>query len=119
MPVLDDHKRGVVDPVSALLMPVQAGRGAARSPPATAPSRFSTGSGRFDVTLSFCGDAESDLPGYSGAVLVCAARYNPIAGHRTGRKSTQFMADNKDMEVWLAPVEGPRVLCRCAFPSAR
>ena len=43
-------------------------------------------------------------------MLVCAARYNPIAGHRTGRKSTQFMADNKDMEVWLAPVEGPRVL---------
>ncbi len=50
------------------------------------------------------------LPGYSGAVLVCTGRYNPIAGHRTGRKSTQFMADNRDMEVWLAPVEGARVL---------
>ena len=59
------------------------------------------------------------LPGYSGDVLVCAARYNPIAGHRTGRKSTQFMADNKDMEVWLAPVEVRACCCRFAFPSAR
>ena len=110
VPLLESHKRGVVDPVSALLMPV----------PATAklldPSGCDRtipvfdGSGRFDVTLSFSATRKVTLPGYSGDVLVCTARYNPIAGHRTGRKSTQFMAENKDMEVWLAPVEGARVL---------
>jgi hypothetical protein len=42
--------------------------------------------------------------GYSGPVAVCAARYTPIAGHRPDRASTKFMAANKAMEVWLAPV---------------
>jgi hypothetical protein len=43
--------------------------------------------------------------GYSGPVAVCAARYVPIAGHRPAAKATQYMSDNRQMEVWLAPVE--------------
>jgi hypothetical protein len=110
VPLLDMHKRGVVDPVSALIMPV-AGQG-----PMTDPSACNRtipvfdGAGRFDVSLTFTSTQEVDLPGYKGPVLVCQARYTPIAGHRTGRKATQFMAENKDMEAWLAPVEGTRVL---------
>jgi hypothetical protein len=49
-------------------------------------------------------------PGYVGNVLVCNARYVPIAGHRPGRPAVQFMVENRDMSVWLAPVEGARVL---------
>jgi hypothetical protein len=37
-------------------------------------------------------------------------RYVPISGHRPERPGTKFMAENKDMSVWLAPVEGKRVL---------
>jgi hypothetical protein len=48
--------------------------------------------------------------GYSGPVLVCNARYVPIAGHRSTRPSTKFMEDNKDMQVWLAPIQGTRML---------
>jgi hypothetical protein len=43
-------------------------------------------------------------------VLVCNARYVPIAGHRTERPSTKFMQENRDMDVWLAPVPEARVL---------
>ena len=43
-------------------------------------------------------------------MLVCNARYVPIAGHRALRPATKFMEENKDMSVWLAPVEGQRVL---------
>ena len=68
------------------------------------------GAGRFDVTLSFASAKTVDVPGYKGPVLVCQARYTPIAGHRTGRKATQFMAENRDMEAWLAPVENTRML---------
>ena len=48
--------------------------------------------------------------GYEGPVLVCAARYVPISGHRKDRPATKFMADNKDLEVWLAPIEHDHVL---------
>ena len=110
VPVLDSHKRGVVDPVSALLFPV-AGRGPLLEPAScdrTIP--VFDGAGRFDVTLSYTGKKDVDVPGYKGPVVVCSARYTPISGHRTGRKATQFMADNRDMEAWLAPVESAHAL---------
>jgi hypothetical protein len=37
-------------------------------------------------------------------VTICSARYIPVAGHKPDAKATRFMADNKEMEVWLAPV---------------
>ncbi|HEY0354042.1 MAG TPA: DUF3108 domain-containing protein, partial [Enterovirga sp.] len=40
----------------------------------------------------------------------CNARYIPIAGHRAERPAVKFMTENRDMSVWLAPVEGARVL---------
>ena len=43
-------------------------------------------------------------------MLVCNVRYVPIAGHRLHRPATKFMQENRDMSVWLAPVEGARVL---------
>ncbi|MHB2168509.1 DUF3108 domain-containing protein [Alsobacter sp. R-9] len=110
VPLQDQHKRNVVDPVSALLMPV------ARSGPLLDPASCNRtipvfdGAGRFDVELTYASRETIDIPGYKGPVIVCAARYTPIAGHRTNRKSTQFMADNRDMETWLAPVDNARML---------
>jgi hypothetical protein len=48
--------------------------------------------------------------GYDGPVAVCAARYVPISGHRRDRPATKFMADNKDLEVWLAPIARDHLL---------
>jgi hypothetical protein len=48
--------------------------------------------------------------GYSGPVAVCAVRYMPVAGHRRDRPATKFMEENRDLRVWLAPVEGAGVL---------
>jgi hypothetical protein len=93
------HKQGVVDPLSALVMPGAIG-------PEACNRRLPVFDGytRFDVTLSFKGVQQVRTQGYSGPVAVCAARYTPIAGHRPDRASTKFMAANKAMEVWLAPV---------------
>ena len=44
------------------------------------------------------------LAAFVGPVAVCAARYVAVAGHRPDRPATKFMEDNKEMEVWLAPV---------------
>jgi hypothetical protein len=65
---------------------------------------------RFDVVLSYSGTKQVKIAGYSGPVVICAARYVPISGHRPNRHVTEFMAQNKDMEVWLAPLANTRVL---------
>ncbi|MBX9759883.1 MAG: DUF3108 domain-containing protein [Beijerinckiaceae bacterium] len=110
IPITDAHKRGVIDPLSALVMPV-AGRGALIGPAScdrTIP--VFDGYARFDVTLSYAATKEVRSPAYSGPVAVCRARYKAIAGHRANRKSTQFMENNRQIEVWLMPVEAARVL---------
>lgn len=109
VPITDGHRRGIVDPVSALLMPVPAVTPAAAGPAREAAACDRTipvfdGATRFDVRLSFAGTREARTPGFTGPVVVCKARYVPIAGHRPARRATQFMADNKDMEAWLAPI---------------
>jgi hypothetical protein len=110
VPLKESHKRGILDPVSALLMPA-ASRGGLTDPGncnRTLP--VFDGAARFDIVLSYEETKQIDKPGYSGPVLVCNARYVPIAGHRALRPSTKFMQDNREMQVWLAPLEGSRFL---------
>lgn len=110
VPVTEAHRRAIVDPVSALVMPAP-GRGDLTDPTLcnrTLP--VFDGGARFDVVLSYSETRQAALGGYSGPVLVCNARYVPVAGHRPDRPGTKFMEDNRDMSVWLAPVPGERVL---------
>jgi hypothetical protein len=110
VPVKDEDKKGVVDPVSALLMPPVATGSLTDSANCNRTIPVFDGAARFNVVLSYGGTKTVDVPGYSGPVLICNARYVPISGHRSLRPSTKFMEDNKDMSVWLAPVEGQRLL---------
>ncbi|KMO34865.1 hypothetical protein VQ02_18475 [Methylobacterium variabile] len=108
--VSEIHKRGIIDPASALMMPAQ-GRGDLTDPQncnRTIP--VFDGASRFNVVLSYAETRSVEKPGYAGPVLVCNARYQPIAGHRADRPGVKFMEDNTEMSVWLAPVEGARVL---------
>jgi Protein of unknown function (DUF3108) len=109
VPVAEAHKRAIIDPLSAVIAPVV--RGALTDPAncnRTVP--IFDGGTRFDMVLSYAGTRQVEKPGYSGPVLVCNVRYVPIAGHRPQRPATRFMQDNRDISVWLAPVEGARVL---------
>jgi len=109
VPLTDKDKKGVVDPVGAVVVPAPA------DGPLVGPASCDRtipvfdGYTRFDVRLSYVGQRDVSAKGYQGPVAVCAARYVPIAGHRN-RPATKFMAENKDLEVWLAPIEGARVL---------
>nr|WP_082173193.1 DUF3108 domain-containing protein [Methylobacterium platani] len=108
--VSEVHKRGIIDPVSALMMPAQ-GRGELVDPQncnRTIP--VFDGASRFNVVLSYGETRSIQKPGYAGPILVCNARYQPIAGHRPDRPGVKFMEENTEMSVWLAPVEGARVL---------
>ena len=109
VPLTDAHKRGIVDPLSALIMPVS---GNLSDGPTVCRRSIPVFDGytRFNVDLAYTGTRQVASQGYNGPVIVCGARYKPIAGHRPGRRATQFMVDNKDMEVWLAPLAGAKAV---------
>jgi len=109
VPITDAQKRGIIDPLSAILMPVASG-------PLVGPEACARnipvydGVTRFDVPLTYVGIRHVSASGYDGPVAVCAARYRPIAGHRPNREATRFMAENKNMEIWMAPLQEARAL---------
>lgn len=110
VPLKDDHRRNIMDPLSAFLMPVEA---SGRNAGAAACNRtlpIFDGAARYDIKLSYAGTREVKIDGYSGPVSICQARYVPIAGHRSLRPSTKFMAENKEITTWLAPVAGTSVM---------
>ena len=110
VPLTEKDTQGVVDPVGAVVIPVPA-----KGPligPASCDRKIPVFDGytRFDVNLTYVGQRDVAAKGYKGPVAICAVRYVPIAGHRRDRPMTKFMADNKDLEVWLAPVASAHVL---------
>lgn len=110
VPVTEANKRNVLDPASALIMAVPLGE------PLTGPSACNRtlpvfdGFARYNISMSYVSTREVSVPGYTGPVSVCAARYYPIAGHKLQSASTKFMAENRQIEVWLAPVERAHVV---------
>ena len=109
IPLTEEHKRGIIDPLSAVVMAVPAGQPLLGPAACNRSLPVFDGYTRFDVTLAYVGTRQVKARGYAGPVAVCAARYVPIAGHRPDRKATKFMTDNKQLEVWLAPVEKAHV----------
>ncbi|MGO4172008.1 DUF3108 domain-containing protein [Bosea sp. TAF32] len=107
VPVTEGHKRNIVDPLSAFLMPVN-GKGRDGACNRTLP--IFDGAARYDIKLSSAGTRNVKLDGYSGPVSICQARYVPISGHRALRPSTKFMTENRDITAWLAPVAGTDVM---------
>jgi Protein of unknown function (DUF3108) len=110
IPVSESHKRNIVDPTSALIMPVPEGEPLVGSAACNRTIPVFDGYVRFNVTLHYAGTRQVSVAGYSGPVSVCRARYTPIAGHARESKSTKFMAENKDIEAWLAPIPRAHVV---------
>jgi hypothetical protein len=110
VPLREQDKRGIVDPVGAIVIPVSGADPLVGPAACTRTIPIFDGYTRFDVRLAYVGQRRVTGAGYSGPVAVCTVRYIPIAGHRADRPGTKFMAENKSIEVWLAPVESARVL---------
>lgn len=112
IPVKESDKTDVVDPLSAFLVPMDKpglplGRLACNR-----RIKVFDGWQRFDVELYFKGmkavDGGADT--YAGQVVVCGARFIPVAGHRTGGESIADLVDNDRVEVWLVPIEKTALL---------
>ncbi len=111
IPVTREHHHGVVDPMTAALLRTP-GLGSPLSPLAchrTLP--IFDGRVRYDLQLAFKRmDAVKAQKGYQGPVVVCAIYFKPIAGFVPSRGAVRYLAKQREMEIWLAPIEGTRVL---------
>jgi hypothetical protein len=110
VPLGPHDEQNIVDPIGAVIFPAPA------SGPLVSPGACNRkipifdGYTRFDIDLTYVGERSVKAKGYDGPVVVCAFRYVPISGHRRDRPATKFMADNKELEVWLAPIETDHIL---------
>jgi len=116
VPVTEAHRKGVTDPMSAAIMPV-AGNGEMLTPDACKRKlAVFDGRQRADIDLVFKRmDRVHADKGYQGPAVVCTVLYKPIAGHRPERPAIKYLVETREMEMWLAPMAGTRLLVPFRF----
>jgi hypothetical protein len=112
VPVTRAHKINVVDPLGAFIIPIDRPGVPSGRRACARTVRVFDGWTRYDVPLYYkeTKAIDGDATSYSGRIIVCGARFVPVAGHRSSRKAVQDMANNRRLEVWLAPVGNAPVL---------
>ncbi|WP_157775776.1 DUF3108 domain-containing protein [Hartmannibacter diazotrophicus] len=110
VPVTAASKRNVVDPLSAVVMPIRSADGAFDPDACDRVLPIFDGWTRYDIKLAYKDRVAVESDGYTGDAVVCSARWIPVSGHRANKKSTLFMQDNRDLEMWLIPAADASVL---------
>jgi len=120
VPVTEAHRRGVSDPMTASLMRVS-GNGDTLVPQACQRTlSIFDGRMRYDLRLAFKRlDRVQSEYGYQGPIVVCAVHFSPIAGHIPSRAAIKYLTQLHEIEMWLAPISGTRVLVpyRVSIPT--
>ena len=120
VPLTEAHRRGVTDPMTASLMRVP-GNGDPLVPQACQRTlSVFDGRMRYDLKLAFkrLDRVRTDY-GYQGPVVVCAVYFSPIAGYIPDRAAIKYLIQQRDIELWLAPIAGTRVMVpyRASVPT--
>lgn len=116
VPVTDAHLKNVLDPMTGSLVWVP-GTGDPLTPDVCG-RQFSIFDGRMRYDLNFAYkrmDKVKADKGYAGPVVVCAVYFSPVAGHIPDRPAIKYLTKLRDMEVWLAPIAGTRMLVPFRF----
>lgn len=111
IPITDAHRRNVIDPMTGSLLRVP-GTGELLTADAcrTATSIFD-GRIRYDLKLDYKRmETVKSEKGYHGPAVVCAVYFTPIAGYVPDRAGIKYLAAQRNMEAWLVPIAGTRVL---------
>ena len=111
VPLTEAHRRGVSDPMTASLVRVP-GNGDPVAPQACQrTSSVFDGRMRYDLRFAFKRVEQVHAEkGYAGPAVVCAVYFHPIAGHIPDRAAIKYLAELRDMELFLAPIAGTRVV---------
>ena len=111
VPITEAHQHNVLDPMTASLVRVS-GNGDPLSPEACDRTiAVFDGRLRYDLQFAFKRmDSVKAKKGYAGPVVVCAAHFSPVAGFIPSRTAIKYLSNQREMEIWLAPIAGTRVL---------
>jgi hypothetical protein len=111
VPVMPAHRQGILDPLTALLIPVPGSGEVVVAQVCQRTLPIFDGRRRYDFGLAFKRmDKVKADKGYQGAVVVCSIAFQPIAGHRAGSLLVKYLSQGREIEIWLAPIAGTRVL---------
>jgi len=108
VPLREQHLKGVLDPLSAILVV------ASYTNPDPCDHRLPIfdGKERFDLVLSYKGQvkvSEQQPSGQPAIAHVCRVKYRPIAGHKVDAESS-YLATSDAIEVSLRPIPSANVL---------
>ena len=111
VPVSEADRRGVNDPLTAMLIPTKAGEDALAGANCARVLSIFDGRRRYNLVLSYKRiDKYSIAKGFSAAVLVCGVILQPIAGYRADSMLVKYVAGRRDLELWFAPIAGTTVV---------
>jgi hypothetical protein len=120
IPITEAHRRGVTDPMSGALARVP-GNGDTVTPEACNRTlAVFDGRLRYDLKLAYKRmDTVKAERGYEGPAVVCALYFAPIAGYIPERAAIKYLVAQRDMEAWLVPITGTRVVVpfRVSIPT--
>jgi uncharacterized protein DUF3108 len=108
VPLREQHLRGVLDPLSAILVVARY----TNPDPCDHRLPIFDGKERFDLVLSYKGQvkvSEQQPSGQPAIAHVCRVRYRPIAGHKIDAESS-YLATSDAIEVSLRPIPSANVL---------
>jgi hypothetical protein len=108
VPLRDQHLRGVLDPLSAIMLVAN------YSNPDPCDRRLPVfdGKERFDLVLSYKGEMkvnEQQPSGQPAIAHVCRVKYQPIAGHKIYAENS-YLATTDAIEVSLRPIPSANIL---------
>lgn len=120
IPINESHRRGITDPMTASLVRVP-GNGDVLVPEACQRTvAIFDGRMRYDLQFAYRRiERVKSEKGYQGPVVVCGVHFQPIAGHVPDRSAIKYLVALHDIEVWLAPLAGTRLVVpyRVSIPT--
>jgi len=111
VPLTEAHRRNVTDPMTAAILRAPS-NGDTFSPEVCKRTlSIFDGRMRYDLQLAFKRlETVRSERGYQGNVVVCAVYFSPVAGHVAERPVIKYLVNQRDAEMWLAPIAGTRLM---------
>jgi hypothetical protein len=118
VPLSEGQRKGVLDPMTATMIRVPGNGDVLNAAACRRSIPVFDGRVRYNLQLMYKRTEEvTTEKGYSGPALVCGVYFSPLGGYAPGRFSIKFLTGQREMEIWLAPIAGTRVLVPIRFET--